>query len=154
MAKQPTEVVVASASGGYAQTIQARKHTLLADEPVAVGGTDTGPDPYELLLASLGACTSMTVQMYAKQKGWPLASVTVRLRHSKVHAQDCADCEQASGYVDVIEKYVDVTGELTAEQRARLLEIADRCPVHRTLAREVKIRGSELVPKTDAPFGD
>ena len=139
MAK-PTEVIVASARGGYAQTIRARRHTLAADEPVAAGGTDTGPDPYELLLASLGACTSMTVQMYAKQKGWPLTGVSVRLWHQKVHAQDCADCEQKTAYVDVIEKEVDVAGDLTAEQRARLLEIADRCPVHRTLTGEVKIR--------------
>jgi putative redox protein len=142
MAKQPTEVVVASVGGGYAQNIQAREHTLPADEPVAVGGTDTGPDPYELLLASLGACTSMTVQMYAKRKGWPLTAVSVRLRHQKVHAQDCADCEQTNTYVDVIEKDVDLTGDLTAEQRARLLEIADRCPVHRTLTGQVRIRSS------------
>lgn len=155
MAKQPTEVVVVSAGGGYAQTIRARGHTLSADEPVAVGGTDTGPDPYELLLASLGACTSMTVHMYAKKKGWPLAGVSVRLRHQKVHAQDCADCEQASAFLDVIEKEVDVTGDLTAEQRARLLAIADQCPVHRTLTGDVRIRSgaAPTIAATIPPVG-
>lgn len=142
MARQATEVVVTSEGGGYAQRIQAGGHSLVADEPVAVGGTDTGPDPYELLLASLGACTSMTVQMYAKQKAWRLAGVSVRLTHRKVHSKDCADCEQTGGYVDVIEKDVDVTGDLTTEQRDRLLEIADRCPVHRTLTGQVKIRSN------------
>lgn len=144
MAKQPTEVVVASVGEGYAQTIQARGHTLPADEPVEAGGTDTGPDPYELLLASLGACTSMTVQMYARRKGWPLTAVSVRLRHRKVHARDCADCEQTTAYVDMIEKDVDLSGDLTAEQRARLLEIADRCPVHRTLTGQVRIQSSAI----------
>lgn len=142
MAKQPTEVVVASTGDGYAQTIRARGHTLSADEPVAVGGTDTGPDPYELLLASLGACTSMTVRMYARQKGWPVAGVSVRLRHQKVHAEDCANCEAPTAYVDLIEKEVEITGDLSAEQRARLLEIADRCPVHRTLTGQVRIRSN------------
>lgn len=142
MAGQPTEVVVTSTGGGYAQMIRARGHTLSADEPASVGGTDTGPDPYELLLASLGSCTSMTVQMYARQKGWALGGVSVRLRHRKVHAQDCADCEATSAYVDLIEKEVDLVGDLSAEQRARLLEIADRCPVHRTLTGQVKIRGN------------
>jgi uncharacterized OsmC-like protein len=146
MAKQPTEVVVASTGGGYAQTIRARGHTLSADEPVAVGGTDAGPDPYELLLASLGACTSMTVQIYAKRKEWPLTGIVVRLRHQKVHAQDCADCEKTTAYVDLIEKAVEVTGDLSTEQRARLLEIADRCPVHRTLTGQLRIRSTALAP--------
>jgi len=146
MAMQPTEVTVASTGGGYAQMIQARGHTLRADEPVAVGGTDVGPDPYELLLASLGACTSMTVQMYARKKGWPLASVSVRLRHRKIHAQDCADCETTTAFVDLIEKEVDVTGDLSADQRARLLEIADRCPVHRTLTGQLRIRSNASAP--------
>src|SRR5262245_33299841 len=116
MVKQPTEVVVRSMGGGYAQTIQARGHTLPADEPVPAGGTDMGPDPYKLLLASLGACTSMTVQMYAQHKGWPIEGVTVRLRHRKIHAADCADCDATTAFVDLIEKEVDVTGELSAEQ--------------------------------------
>jgi putative redox protein len=147
MAGQPSEVVVTSAGRGYAQTIQARGHTLLADEPVAVGGTDTGPDPYELLLASLGACTSMTVRMYASRKGWPLAGVAVRLRHQKVHADDCADCEKTTAYLDLIEKEIDLTGDLSAEQRARLLEIADRCPVHRTLTGQIRIRSMAASPR-------
>jgi len=142
MALMPTEVVVASTGSGYAQTIRARGHALASDEPIAAGGTDTGPDPYELLLASLGACTSMTVQMYARRKRWPLKDVMVRLRHHKVHARDCADCEATTALVDLIEKEVDLTGELSPEQRARLLEIADRCPVHRTLTGQVRIRAS------------
>jgi len=146
MAKS-TDVLVTSAVGGYAQTIRTRGHTLSADEPVAAGGTDIGPDPYELLLASLGACTSMTVQMYARQKGWPLAAVSVRLRHQKVHAQDCADCEKSTAFVDLIEKDVDLTGDLSTQQRARLLEIADRCPVHRTLTGQVRIRTSAVSPR-------
>jgi uncharacterized OsmC-like protein len=146
MVKQPTEVVVHSTGGGYAQTIQAHGQTLAADEPVAAGGTDTGPDPYELLLASLGACTSMTVQMYARHKAWPLAGVTVRLRHQKIHVEDCAECEKTTAFVDLIEKDVDVAGDLSAEQRARLLEIADRCPVHRTLTGQVRIRSNSPAP--------
>jgi len=142
MATQPTEVIVVWTGVGYGQTIHARGHTLSADEPIAAGGTDTGPDPYELLLSSLGACTSMTVQMYAKRKGWPIEGVTVRLRHRKIHAQDCADCEATTAYVDLIEKEVNVTGDLSAAQRARLLEIADRCPVHRTLTGQVRIRST------------
>jgi putative redox protein len=140
MAIQPTEVVVASTGSGYAQTIRARGHTLSADEPVAAGGTNTGPDPYELLLAALGACTSMTVQMYARRKGWPIGTVKVRLRHQKIHAQDCADCEATTAYVDLIEKEVDVAGDLSVEQRARLLEVSERCPVHRTLTGQVRVR--------------
>lgn len=140
MAKQPTEVVVTSSGDGYAQTIVARQHALAADEPLAVGGTDTGPDPYELLLASLGACTSITLRMYARQKQWPLAGVSVRLSHQKVHARDCAECEQETGFVDVIEKHVLLTGDLSPDQRARLLAIADKCPVHRSLTGAVKIR--------------
>jgi putative redox protein len=142
MANQPTAVVVTSTGAGYGQTIRAHGHTLSADEPVAVGGTDTGPNPYELLLAALGSCTSMTVQMYARRKGWPLAAVSVRLRHRKVHAQDCADCEATTAYVDLIEKEVEVSGDLSAQQRERLLEIADHCPVHRTLTGQVRIRSN------------
>ena len=140
MAKRPTEVVVTSTSSGYAQTITARQHTLVADEPLAVGGTDTGPDPYELLLSSLGACTAITVRMYASRKQWPLATVSVRLSHQKVHASDCADCEQETGFVDLIEKHVELTGDLSPDQHARLREVADKCPVHRTLTGAMKIR--------------
>lgn len=117
-------VTVTTAEGDYAQTITVRQHTLAADEPTSAGGTDTGPDPYELLLASLGACTAMTVQMYAQRKDWPLAAVSVQLGHSKQHAKDCEDCEIDHGKVDIIEKHVTLSGDLKAEQHARLLEIA------------------------------
>jgi putative redox protein len=136
-------VVVHGSAAGFAQEIQAGSHRLSADEPVSVGGTGTGPSPYDLLLAALGSCTSMTVAMYARRKGWPLESVTVWLRHSKVHAADCADCETREGMLDRIERSIRFTGPLSAEQRARLLEIADRCPVHRTLKSEIDIRTSE-----------
>ncbi|HYU35750.1 MAG TPA: alpha/beta fold hydrolase [Thermoanaerobaculia bacterium] len=132
------EILVAEVEG-YAQRIVARRHRLTADEPVEMGGTDTGPSPYELLMAGLGACTSMTVRMYANRKGLPLEGVRVRLRHGKVHALDCAHCETKEGKIDRIERIVEVLGPLTDEQRARLLEIADKCPVHRTLTSEIDI---------------
>ncbi len=115
-------------------------HRISADEPTAAGGTDTGPNPYDLLLAALGSCTSMTVAMYARRKQWPLQAVTVRLRHSKIHAADCESCETQEGLLDRIERVVELRGPLDEEQRARLLEIANRCPVHRTLTSEIDIR--------------
>jgi uncharacterized OsmC-like protein len=136
----PREVVVRGDAGGFAQEIAVGAHRLAADEPTAAGGTDTGPNPYDLLLASLGACTSMTVALYARRKGWPLEAVTVRLRHAKIHAADCADCETREGMIDRIERDIELTGVLTDEQRVRLLEIAGRCPVHRTLRSEIDIR--------------
>jgi putative redox protein len=132
------EVLVAEVEG-YAQKIVTRRHRLNADEPVEVGGTDTGPSPYELLLAGLGACTSMTLRMYADRKGLPLEGVRVRLRHGKIHAVDCIECETKQGKIDHIERVVEVLGPLTDEQRARLLEIADKCPVHRTLESEIRV---------------
>jgi len=136
----PREVVVRGSAAGFAQEIVVGAHRLAADEPTSVGGTDTGPNPYDLLLASLGSCTSMTVALYARRKGWPLEGVTVRLRHSRIHAADCADCETREGMIDRIERDIELAGALTDEQRARLLEIADRCPVHRTLVSEIDIR--------------
>jgi uncharacterized OsmC-like protein/fermentation-respiration switch protein FrsA (DUF1100 family) len=124
----------------YQCEVLAGPHRLLADEPASVGGTDTGPNPYDLLLASLGSCTAMTLRMYADRKGWPLERATVDLRHSKVHAADCADCETREGKVDVIERAIRLDGPLDDEQRARLLEIADMCPVHRTLHGEIVVR--------------
>ncbi|MGB0714746.1 MAG: OsmC family protein [Phycisphaerae bacterium] len=132
-------VVVTARGEDFAQSIQVRHHQLKADEPAAVGGSDTGPDPYELLLSSLGACTSLTVQMYAKRKDWPLEQIEVGLSHHKIHARDCEDCESETGYVDIINKSVKLEGALTGEQEKRLLEIADRCPVQKTLTNEVKI---------------
>jgi putative redox protein len=136
----PTEVVVRGNSSGFAQEITAGPHRLLADEPVAVGGTDTGPTPYGLVLSALGACTSMTVSMYARRKQWPLEAVTVRLRHSRIHAVDCENCETKEGMLDRIEADVELQGALSEEQRARLLDIARKCPVHRTLTAEIDTR--------------
>ena len=134
------EVVVHGDARGFAQEIAVGRHRLTADEPATAGGGDTGPDPYALLLASLGSCTSMTIALYARQKKWPLEAVTVRLRHTKVHAADCADCETREGRVDRVEREIELTGALSGEQRQRLLEIAERCPVHRTLESEIDIR--------------
>lgn len=136
----PDRVVVHPAGPGrLAHRIRAGHHHLRADEPRNVGGTDTGPTPYDLLLAALGACTSMTLRLYADRKGWPLHDVRVELRHDKIHAEDCANCETQVGRVDRIQRIVHLEGPLDDEQRKRLLEIADRCPVHRTLESEVVV---------------
>jgi putative redox protein len=134
------EVIVHGDATGFAQQILAGAHALTADEPVEGGGTDIGPSPYDLLLAALGACTSMTVGMYARRKAWPLESVTVRLRHSRIHATDCANCETREGMLDRIERDVQFIGALTTEQRDKLLEISNKCPVHRTLSSEIDIQ--------------
>ena len=134
------EVLVRGNASGFAQEIIAGSHRIASDEPVAAGGTDLGPSPYDLLLAALGSCTSMTVAMYARRKAWPLREVTVRLRHSRVHAEDCADCETKEGMLDRIERDIELTGTLTEDQRGKLLEISNRCPVHRTLTSEIKIK--------------
>lgn len=125
--------------GAYAVAIRAGRHRWTADEPVAVGGDDAGPNPYQMLNAALGACTVMTLRMYANRKQWPLENVHVALRHEKIHASDCAECETRSGRVDRIERRIRIDGALDAAQRQRLLEIADMCPVHRTLHSEVQI---------------
>lgn len=129
--------VAEAGEGRFAQLITAGRHRLRADEPASVGGDDSGPGPYDLLLAGLGACTSMTVRMYAEQKKWPLERVTVDLKHDKVHASDCAECETREGKIDKIERVMTLEGNLDEAQRARLLEIANKCPVHRTLHAEV-----------------
>ena len=127
-------------TGKLAESISVRQHRFAADEPVSQGGTDTGPSPYDLLLAALGACTTMTVRMYADRKGWPLQHVSVRLSHDKIHAEDCADCETKQGMLDRIERDIILEGPLDETQRQRLLEIANLCPVHRTLQSEIVIR--------------
>jgi uncharacterized OsmC-like protein len=134
-----SEVVVRGGPVGLVQRIESGKHVLTADEPLDQGGTDTGPGPYDLLLSALGACTSMTLQLYARRKGWPLEAVKVRLRHQKIHAKDCAECETKVGKVDHIERAIELEGPLDGEQRAKLLEIANKCPVHRTLESEIRI---------------
>lgn len=133
-------VVVTGTNEGFRTEIQAGKHAIVADEPVSLGGTDLGPTPYDLLTGALGACTSMTLQMYAKQKGWPLERVTLTMTHSKIHAQDCRDCETKVGKIDVIERELRLEGPLTDAQRQRLLQIAEMCPVQRTLGNSVKVR--------------
>ncbi len=133
-------VVHETAAGKYALRVVSGGHVLSADEPREVGGDDTGPSPYDLLLASLGACTVMTLRMYAERKGLAVTSISARLEHFKVHAADCATCESKTGKVDRIVRQITLVGDLDAAQRARLLEIADRCPVHRTLHGEVDVQ--------------
>ena len=142
----PGEVLVRGGASGFAQEVVAGRHRFRADEPVTAGGTDTGPSPYDLLLASLGSCTAMTLGLYARRKGWPLQAVEVRLRHSRVHAADCADCESRDGYLDRIDRELTLGGPLSADQRARLVEIADKCPVHKTLTSRIHIH-TALVPE-------
>ncbi len=126
---------------GYRTEIRTGLHTLIADEPIGVGGTDMGPNPYEYLLAALGACSTITMRMYADRKSFPMEAVNVRLSHKKVHVQDCEDCESPSGKVDVIHREIEIVGDqLTAEERERILVIADKCPVHRTMHNEIKVR--------------
>jgi uncharacterized OsmC-like protein len=124
----------------YRTDITAAQHQLIADEPIKDGGTDQGPTPYDLLIAALGACTAMTLRMYADRKGWPLKDAVVRLRHGRSYGEDDRQCETAPTRIDQIEREVELHGDLTDEQRNRLLEIADRCPVHRTLDAGVKIK--------------
>ncbi len=126
-------------AGRLSQAISAGKHRLGADEPEAYGGNDSGPTPYDLLLAALGACTTMTLRIYAERKGWEVKGIRTALRHEKIHARDCEDCETREGRIDRIEREISFTGGIDGEQRARLLEIADKCPVHRTLTSEVDI---------------
>jgi putative redox protein len=115
---------------------------MVADEPPWVGGSDAGPSPYGLLGAALGACSSMTLQMYAKHKQWPLEAAEVRVRHKKIHAEDCEDCLSQEGTVDRFERTILLEGDLDQEQRSKLLEIANRCPVHRSLTGEIKVTSS------------
>ena len=134
------EVVVADAGDGlFPQWIATGAHRLRADEPISVGGTDSGPGPYDYLLAALGACTNMTIKMYAGRKGWSLDRLETRLAHDKIHAEDCAECETREGKIDRIRRHLVIEGPLDAEQHAKLREIADKCPVHRTLHSEILI---------------
>src|SRR6201997_5873909 len=134
------DIVVRGDARSFRQEIVAGKHRLVADEPVSAGGADAGPDPYDYLLASLGVCTSMTVGFYARRNNWPLDKVSVSLWHSRIHARDCEECETKDGMLDRIDVEVELTGSLTSEQHAKLMEIAAKCPVHRTLTSEINIR--------------
>ena len=138
-----TVLVRETRRGKFQQEVIVGRHRLLADEPASVGGMDSGLGPYDFLLAGLGACTSMTLRLYADRKQLPLRQTSVQLRHNKIHAADCADCETKEGMIDRIERVLMLEGDLDAEQRARLMEIADKCPVHRTLGSEIDIRTSE-----------
>ena len=137
--KPGTVLVASTGAGPFDQIMLDGRHMVRADEPASAGGSDGGPNPYELLLMSLGSCTSMTVQMYAARKKWPLEQVVVRLRQERVHAQDCTDCEKPTSMVHRIEKTIELIGALDEEQRARLREIADHCPVHKTLTSKIEI---------------
>jgi uncharacterized OsmC-like protein/alpha/beta superfamily hydrolase len=144
--EEPRNVMVSSTGEGkFQQAVAVGPHHLLADEPIAAGGDDTGLSPYEFLTAGLGACTAMTLRLYADQKGLPLKGVSVTLSHAKIHAADCATCETKEGKIDRITRTIALEGPLNEAQRKRLLEIADKCPVHRTLTSEVEILSS-LVP--------
>jgi uncharacterized OsmC-like protein/pimeloyl-ACP methyl ester carboxylesterase len=140
LGEAPRNVVVRETRNSkFQQTVSIGPHQMLADEPVAAGGEDSGPGPYDYLLAGLGACTSMTMRMYADRKSLPLERVTVTLKHSKIYAEDCAECETKAGMLDQIDRTIAMEGTLDADQRQRLMEIADKCPVHRTLTSEIRI---------------
>jgi putative redox protein len=138
-----TVIVQETGHGKFQQEIISGRHHLIADEPQDAGGLGSGPGPYDLLLAALGACTSMTLRLYADRKQLPLKRVSVRLRHSRIYASDCAECETKEGMVDRIDRIISFDGALGLEQRKRLLEIADKCPVHRTLTSKIDIRTTE-----------
>ena len=133
-------VVVRGGADSFKQEITAGQHRLIADEPVSAGGGDAGPDPYDYLLAALGVCTSMTVGFYARRNKFPLENIKVSLWHSRIHAKDCEECETREGMVDRIDVEVELTGALSAEQHGALMDIAAKCPVHRTLTSEINIR--------------
>ncbi|HLV01034.1 MAG TPA: OsmC family protein [Acidobacteriota bacterium] len=135
-----SRVYVKSTGVPYTHEITARSHQWVADEPRESDGQDLGPTPYELLLSALGSCTAITVQMYARRKGWPLESVEVELEQNRIHAEDCEDCEQKEGMVLEIHLILKLTGYLTREQEERIFEIANRCPVKKSLEHEIKIR--------------
>lgn len=139
----PNQVNLRTGTVPYTTWIQSGPHRMLADEPTSLGGQGEGPNPYDYLLAGLGSCTSMTIKMYADRKKWPLEGVHVALDHQKIHADDCADCETRVGKIDEIERVIRLEGDLSDEQRQKLMEIADKCPVHRTLHSEIKVRTEE-----------
>lgn len=138
--KEKNQVIVRTGEDHYRTEIRARGHSLFADEPEEAGGANLGPNPYDYLLIALGSCTSITVRMYADRKKWDLEAIEVRLTHDKIHADDCEDCETPKGKIDVIEREISFVGSLDEAQIERLLDIANKCPVHRTLHSEIKVR--------------
>lgn len=151
---EPTSAVTTDTDGGrwvtttvggpgYRADVNARTHNFVIDEPIALGGTDAGPTPYEYLLGALSGCTAMTLRLYANRKGWPLESVEVKMRTSRSHEVDCENCEKTAVGITRIERKVEMRGALTDEQKQRLLEIADRCPVKQTLERGIKVVPAE-----------
>lgn len=145
--REAERAVTRTRSATFHTDVAIRNHTLVADEPVSVGGEDAGPTPYDYVVAGLGACTSMTLQMYAGRKEWPLEEVRVRLKHRKIHAEDCEkDCDDGEERLDIIDREIELLGSLDDDQRARLMEIADRCPVHRTLDAGVLVKTTERAP--------
>lgn len=149
LSAEPGEVVSRTMGAGFATEVRAGGHTLLVDEPTSVGGTDAGPTPYDLLAAALATCTSMTLRMYAAHKKLELESATVRVTHGRIHAEDCVDCEQRDGMIHEFRRELRLAGNLTNEQRGRMLEIADRCPVHKTLHNEISIQSRLAVWPVD-----
>ena len=143
---QPPDVVVRGNAREFLQEVVSGRHHLRADEPVSDGGGDAAPGPYDYLLIGLGVCTSMTVGLYARKRRLPVENITVSLRHSRIHAKDCDDCETKEGLLDRIDVSVELTGPLTPEQHAKLMEIAGKCPVHRTLKSEIQIKLHPGVP--------
>jgi putative redox protein len=142
---KPADVIVRGNAREFLQEIVSGKHHLRADEPVAYGGTDAAPGPYDYLLTALGVCTSMTIGLYARKTRMPLEHITVSLRHSRVHAKDCEACETKEGMLDRIDLDIELTGSLTDDQHSRLMAVAAKCPVHRTLESEIDIRMNEGV---------
>lgn len=136
---EPNQVAVRVGASGYRAEISAGGHTLIADEPAALGGTNEGPTPYDYLASALGTCTAMTIRMYADRRGWPLDEVTVRLAHSRTHQKDCVQCDTRPVGIDQFERSIELSGDLTEEQRAGLIQVADRCPVGQTLERGLRI---------------
>lgn len=137
-------IVSESGKGRFTQEIVIGNHTLTADEPIESGGNDSGPSPYDFLLAALGSCTSMTLRMYADFKKIPLKKVIVKLQYDRIYAKDCVDCENSNSRIDHINRQIELQGDLSEEHRKKLLEIAKKCPVHRTLTSKILIT-TELV---------